>query len=112
MPSHAELANRLLLDAAGFFRTIGAQNPKLKNQMGENATVFEQIADLLKQNPSGSLDGKPISGLAASLLKDAGSFFRALGEQNAPLKEQMEENASIYDKIAELLNADPAGSLD
>lgn len=53
MLTHAQLAAKLLRDAAAFFRTIGDQNPPLKIQMDENASVFEQVADLTEQNPTG-----------------------------------------------------------
>lgn len=53
MLTHAQLAAKLLRDAAVFFRTIGDQNPPLKIQMEENANVFEQVADLTEQNPTG-----------------------------------------------------------
>jgi hypothetical protein len=55
MPTHANLAARLLRDAAKFFRTIGEQNPALKPQMNENATVFEQVAALVEHDPTGSV---------------------------------------------------------
>jgi hypothetical protein len=57
MPSHAQLAGRLLRDAANFFRTIGEQNVALKPQMEENAAVFEQVATLIEQDPGGSIEG-------------------------------------------------------
>ncbi len=56
MISHAQLAAKLLKDAAVFFRTIGEQNPPLKIQMDENANVFEQVAELVEQNPTGVID--------------------------------------------------------
>ncbi len=56
MPSHAELASKLLRDAAAFFQTIAEQNPPLKEQMDENATVFEQVADLVETDPTGQID--------------------------------------------------------
>lgn len=56
MPSHAELAAKLLRDAAAFFKTISEQNPPLKEQMDENADVFEQVADLVEQNPTGQIE--------------------------------------------------------
>ncbi|PJB68970.1 MAG: hypothetical protein CO093_11745 [Alphaproteobacteria bacterium CG_4_9_14_3_um_filter_47_13] len=62
MPTHAELAGRLLRDAAKFFRTIGEQNATLKPQMDENATVFDQVATLVEQDPTGAIkndDGSP-----------------------------------------------------
>ena len=56
MISHAQLAAKLLKDAAAFFRTIGEQNPPLKIQMDENANVFEQVADLVEHNPTGVIE--------------------------------------------------------
>ncbi len=53
MLTHAQLAAKLLRDAAVFFRTIGEQNPPLKIQMEENASVFEQVADLTERDPTG-----------------------------------------------------------
>ena len=58
MPTHAQLAARLLRDAAAFFRTIGEQNEPLNIQMEENASVFEQVADLVEQDPQGELAGE------------------------------------------------------
>ena len=55
MPSHAEVAAKLLRDAAGFFQTVGDQNPELKEQMGQNATVFQQVAELVERDPTGEL---------------------------------------------------------
>lgn len=56
MPSHSELAAKLLRDAAAFFKTIAEQNPPLKEQMAENADVFEQVADLVETDPSGQIE--------------------------------------------------------
>ncbi len=56
MPSHAQLAAKLLRDAATFFRTISEQNPPLKEQMDENASVFDQVADLVEQDPNGVIE--------------------------------------------------------
>lgn len=112
MPSHAELASRLLVDAASFFRTLAEQNEPLKQQMTENADVFEQMAGLLNDNPNGELDGTSYGEMTARLLKDAANFFRSLAEQNEPLKEQMEENAGVFDQIADLVAKDPNGILD
>lgn len=55
MPSHSELAARLLRDAATFFKTIAEQNPDLKEQMAGNADVFEQVADLVEKDPNGQI---------------------------------------------------------
>ncbi len=56
MVTHAQLAAKLLKDAATFFRTIGTQNPPLKIQMDESADVFEQVAALVEQNPTGIIE--------------------------------------------------------
>ena len=56
MVTHARLAAKLLRDAASFFRTIGQQNPPLKDQMEENASVFEDVARLVEKNPTGTLE--------------------------------------------------------
>jgi hypothetical protein len=50
--------------------------------------------------------------LAAKLLRDAATFFRNVGAQNEPLKEQMNDNASVYDQVADLVEKDPMGVLD
>ena len=55
MATHAELAARLLREAANFFRSIGDQNPPLKEQMAENSKVFEQVAGLVEKDPTGSI---------------------------------------------------------
>jgi len=56
MATHAELAARLLRDAAQFFRTLGEQNPPLADQMADNANVFEQIAGLVERDPTGKIE--------------------------------------------------------
>lgn len=56
MPSHAQLAAKLLRDAAAFFNTIAEQNPPLKDQMDENADVFQQVADLVEGDPNGIIE--------------------------------------------------------
>jgi len=56
MATHAQLAAKLLRDAATFFRNVGAQNPALKEQMDDNATVYDQVADLLERDPGGEIE--------------------------------------------------------
>lgn len=57
MPTHSELAAQLLRDAAGFFRALSDQNIDLKDQMLENADVFEQVAQLVEKDPLGKIEG-------------------------------------------------------
>jgi len=54
--SNVELAIKLLRDAAGFFRNVGEQNPSLKIQMLDNADVYDQVADLLEDDPAGLIE--------------------------------------------------------
>jgi len=54
--SYLDLAVRLLRDAAGFYRNVGEQNLPIKEQMFDNADVYEQVADLLEEDPSGVLE--------------------------------------------------------
>jgi len=56
MITYAEMAAKLLRDAAGFFRNVGEQNPPLRDQMNDNAEVYDQVADLLEQDPMGTLE--------------------------------------------------------
>lgn len=56
MPTYSQLAGKLLRDAATFFRNVGEQNEALKDQMNDNATVYEQVADLVEKDPNGELD--------------------------------------------------------
>ncbi len=49
--------------------------------------------------------------IAATLLRDAALLMRSLGEANAPLKSQMDENAKIYDEVADLVEKDPGGAI-
>ena len=112
MPTHAELASKLLADASTFFNALGEQNPELTEQMAENCTVFQQMAALLAQEPEGQIDDKSHGELAGQLLKDAANFFLALAEQNEPLKEQMEENANVYMHLGDLVAEAPLGIME
>jgi hypothetical protein len=55
MPTNAELAARLLRDAAFFFRTVAEQNPGLKDAMTENAQVFDDVAAMVETDPLGEI---------------------------------------------------------
>lgn len=56
MATHAQIAGRLLRDAATFFRNVGEQNEPLREQMHDNAKVYEQVAQLLEVDPLGEID--------------------------------------------------------
>ena len=54
--TYAELASKLLRDAATFFRNVAAQNEPLREQMNDNADVYDQVAQLVASNPLGTID--------------------------------------------------------
>jgi hypothetical protein len=55
MTTHAQLAARLLRDAAEFFQHLAKDNPDMADAMTENAQMYAQVADLVEQNPTGVL---------------------------------------------------------
>lgn len=111
MAKNSELASKLLHDAAGFFDSLSEQNEPLREQMQENANIYRQIGHMITVDPGGKLDDKLLSERAARLLKDAASFFDALGDSNAPLKDQMTENTTVFAGMAKLLESDPMGEV-
>ncbi len=62
MPTNSELGAKLLADAASFFRDVGSQNPGVKEQMEQNAAVYEQVAQLVATDPNGEIPGQPPEG--------------------------------------------------
>lgn len=117
--SHAELAARMLREAAGFFRRLAANNPMLKEDMEANVGIFEQVAELVAKDPAGRVgsyepgeaDKTAHAVMGAKLLRDAADFFQRLGAQNALVKEQMTQNGVVYEQLAALLERDPTGFL-
>ncbi len=49
--------------------------------------------------------------LAIRLLRDAAGFFRNVGEQNPSMQAQMNDNADVYERVAELIEQDPQGEI-
>ena len=45
--------------------------------------------------------------LGAKLLGDAATFFRNVAAQNEPIRDTLTENAAIYDRVADMLEANP-----
>jgi hypothetical protein len=113
MPTYAELTHDLLNDAAAFFRTLAQQNEVVRAEMSSNADIYERMALLIKHEPTGISQGGPAhKELAAKLLRDTAKFYRMLAKQNAPISEQMDHNANIYDQIADAVAYDPLDVLD
>jgi uncharacterized protein Yka (UPF0111/DUF47 family) len=55
MATHAELAAKLLRGAAKFFRALSEGNPDIREQMLRNADTYEQVADMVERDPTGTL---------------------------------------------------------
>lgn len=49
--------------------------------------------------------------IAADLLRNAATFFRDLGGENAELREQMEVNARTYDTVADMVEKTPMNEM-
>ncbi len=58
MATYCQLAAKLLRDAATFFRNVGAQNESLKEQMNDNASIYDQVADLVEKTPGRDRHGR------------------------------------------------------
>jgi hypothetical protein len=56
MATYVQISARLLRDAATFFRNVARQNETLREQLDDNARIYEQVADLLEKDPQGELD--------------------------------------------------------
>lgn len=54
--THAQLAGRLLRDAASFFKHLADENPTLYDAMQDNAEIYEQAAELIEQSPNGEIE--------------------------------------------------------
>ena len=78
MLTHAELAAQLLNDAAAFFKNVAEANSDVAEDMLTNAEVFENLANLLAENPSGETGGEKHAVMAARLLNDSAQFFKSL----------------------------------
>ena len=52
MARNADVAAKLLRDAAQFFLVIGEENPNMLVRMKESAEVYEAVADLVEGGSS------------------------------------------------------------
>ncbi len=51
--THAELAARLLRDAAHLFRAVGGRDGEAAARVSAFALLYERVADLLETDPEG-----------------------------------------------------------
>ena len=59
MANHAQVAAKLLRNAAKFFRDVAGQNPQLKDQMETNARTYDTVAKLVETDPGGEMPDAP-----------------------------------------------------
>ena len=53
MATNAQVAAKLLRDAAEFFRSVAEQNPPVQEALEDNAKTFRVIAELVEADPTG-----------------------------------------------------------
>ena len=58
MTTHAQLAARLLREAAGIYRTLGGSaEPEAQQRMAEYGALYERVADMVEADPEGVVEG-------------------------------------------------------
>lgn len=62
MTTHANLAARLLREAATMFRAMSGPDQELAKRLQDFATLYEQVAELVEAEPLGEL--QPAAGAA------------------------------------------------
>ncbi len=112
MPTNAEMAARLLGDAAGFFRNMGKSNAEIKKQMDENGAIFDRMAEVMRSQPEGAQGELRYAKIAGDMLRNAARFYRSVGDKNEPIREQLYRSAEIYDQLAQLVTDAPLGWMD
>jgi hypothetical protein len=53
--THAELAARLLRDAATLFRTVGGRDTDASERVDRFATLYDRVAELVERDPVGEV---------------------------------------------------------
>ncbi len=60
--THAELAAKLLRDAATLFRSVGGRDLVAEDRVDAFATLYESVADLVESDPTGEVTDKVKAG--------------------------------------------------
>ena len=55
MPTHAQLAAKLLTESAKFYRAVGSDNPQMRDNMESMASACDTVASLVASDPNGEL---------------------------------------------------------
>lgn len=56
MATNAQIAAKLLRDAAEFFRSVGEQNPEMNADLEQNARRYELVAGWVESSPASESD--------------------------------------------------------
>lgn len=81
MPTNAELAAKLLRNAAEFFRSVGAQDKQLDEQMRANAQTYDAVAGWVEKDAGG--EGPPGNAGTADVVAGEGPPGPASGDDDA-----------------------------
>ena len=57
MTTNAQLAARLLREAAEIYRTLGANDSEAQQQMNDFGTLYDRVADMVELDPEGVVEG-------------------------------------------------------
>jgi hypothetical protein len=57
MTTHAQLAARLLREAAIIYRTLGDDDSEAQQQMNDFGALYERVADMVEADPEGVVEG-------------------------------------------------------
>ena len=57
MTTNAQLAARLLREAAEIYRTLGANDSEAQQQMNDFGTLYDRVADMVELDPEGMVVG-------------------------------------------------------
>jgi hypothetical protein len=57
MTTNAQLAARLLREAAEIYRTLGANDSEAQQQMNDFGTLYDRVADMVELDPEGMVEG-------------------------------------------------------
>ena len=111
MTRYADLASDLLKEAANFFIRISEGNPEAKEQMLQNAGTFQHMADLIREDPEGSVEHLSHAEMAARLMEDASKFFETIAQGNEPIREQMLQNSLVFGELAKHVRENPTAEV-
>ena len=107
MAHYYDIASDLLRETADFIERVCRNSDNADPAMLESAGVFRHMADLVRDNPEGSVEHLTHAEMAARLLEDARAFFLSVAQNNPMIAEQMQGNAEFFIFIAGEMRKNP-----